>query len=621
MNLIAFLAVILLFELQIPESESLSAGGRLDPLLWTSGFVALYYVAARIAFGLWERKIRTVDMDPVIVPFFHGSMVQRMTVASAASYALVLYVFQWKGFCLTLMSDQSPSSVFSFLGILPFILMLLAVWVASYRSAVSGPGPFIGPLQYLFSQVKMNLMVLLPWFGVLLVLDLVSFVFPSFFQRIQDSFIWGIGFFALLLVVLAGLFPMIIIRLWGCKPLPEGSKRRTIEALFDEYKFRYSGIYLWTLFQGRISTAGILGIFAGSRYILITPSLLAALDDEEIEAVMAHEMGHAVHRHTLFYLLFILGVTIVFNFGLDLVQWLLEVGLALLQVWGVLDSSLTELPEAFPTLISLALTVPPLVLVLCYFYFGFGLISRNFERQSDLMALKVQKTADPIVRSFDKIAGFNPILKRMPSWHHHSIQKRIDFLRSCEAHPERIPMHHRRVRRLVIGYIVFIVGLTVLLAGWERQQWTTGWTTSLVKRAVVKQLEKDPSNAGLWLELGNITYGEKDLEAAQDAYRQAIDLDPDNAMALNNLAWLYATETDSEYFDPKEALKLAERAAVLKPDAAYILDTLAEAYFINGRLKDALEMEEQALAFAFSSERPQYLARIERYRKALEESL
>ena len=60
---------------------------------------------------------------------------------------------------------------------------------------------------------------------------------------------------------------------------------------------------------------------------------------------------------------------------------------------------------------------------------------------------------------------------------------------------------------------------------------------------------------------------------------------------------------------------------MLKPDAAYILDTLAEAYFINGRLKDALEMEEQALAFAFSSERPQYLARIERYRKALEESL
>ena len=43
------------------------------------------------------------------------------------------------------------------------------------------------------------------------------------------------------------------------------SKRRTIEALFDEYKFRYSGIYLWTLFQGRISTAGILGIFAVGR--------------------------------------------------------------------------------------------------------------------------------------------------------------------------------------------------------------------------------------------------------------------------------------------------------------------------------------------------------------------
>ncbi|MFN2165453.1 MAG: HisA/HisF-related TIM barrel protein, partial [Anaerolineae bacterium] len=35
-------------------------------------------------------------------------------------------------------------------------------------------------------------------------------------------------------------------------------------------------------------------------------------------------MGHSIHRHTLFYLLFILGVTIVFNFGLDVVQWAKE---------------------------------------------------------------------------------------------------------------------------------------------------------------------------------------------------------------------------------------------------------------------------------------------------------
>jgi ribulose-5-phosphate 4-epimerase/fuculose-1-phosphate aldolase len=53
----------------------------------------------------------------------------------------------------------------------------------------------------------------------------------------------------------------------------------------------------------------------------------------------------------------------------------------------------------------------------------------------------------------------------------------------------------------------------------------------------------------------------------------------------------------------------------LKPDAPHILDTLAEAYFINGMLEKAIETEIKALALA-KEKRGYYKEQLERFRKA-----
>ena len=66
-------------------------------------------------------------------------------------------------------------------------------------------------------------------------------------------------------------------------------------------------------------------------------------------------------------------------------------------------------------------------------------------------------------------------------------------------------------------------------------------------------------------------------------------------MALNNLAWLYATTKDQDLKNEEKALELALRASRIKPEA-YILDTLAEAYWVNGMREEALAASEAALA-------------------------
>jgi tetratricopeptide (TPR) repeat protein len=85
-------------------------------------------------------------------------------------------------------------------------------------------------------------------------------------------------------------------------------------------------------------------------------------------------------------------------------------------------------------------------------------------------------------------------------------------------------------------------------------------------------------------------------EAAK-TYERIIRLDPNSSMALNNLAWLLATAEDEAMRDHKRALALAKRAVDLERSAMY-LDTLAEAYFVNGMTGEAIETIKEAIAVA-----------------------
>ena len=113
-----------------------------------------------------------------------------------------------------------------------------------------------------------------------------------------------------------------------------------------------------------------------------------------------------------------------------------------------------------------------------------------------------------------------------------------------------------------------------------------------------------------------------DLDAKQklygDAinnYQQALRLEPDFAEAHNNLAWLYATCDDQKFRDPKAALDHAQRAVDLTQwKEGESIDTLAEAYFVNGDYQQAVEVQKKALALEpDNTELQEHMAR---YRKA-----
>lgn len=85
-----------------------------------------------------------------------------------------------------------------------------------------------------------------------------------------------------------------------------------------------------------------------------------------------------------------------------------------------------------------------------------------------------------------------------------------------------------------------------------------------------------PKDTMLRLQLGEREMGSKNLKAAASHYQAVLAVEPNNVVALNNLAWIAGQSND-----PK-ALQYAERAVKLAPDSAAVLDTMGTLLVARG---------------------------------------
>jgi tetratricopeptide (TPR) repeat protein len=91
-------------------------------------------------------------------------------------------------------------------------------------------------------------------------------------------------------------------------------------------------------------------------------------------------------------------------------------------------------------------------------------------------------------------------------------------------------------------------------------------------RAVLEEaLALAPRHPGALLHLAQLDHQAGNLDAAVARYRRLIEVEPDNALALNNLAYILAVSQNK----PDEADPLARRAVALVPEDGVALDTLA----------------------------------------------
>lgn len=230
----------------------------------------------------------------------------------------------------------------------------------------------------------------------------------------------GCAFIALF-VLLANLAPVLIFPIFfKFKPLENRSLVERLVELSRRAGARVKGVFEWKLSEkSRKANAALVGL-GNTRRILLADTLLENFSEDEVEAVLAHELGHHVRRHVVQSI----GVQAAAAFlGLDLADFALR---RLTPHFGFRGlSDFANLPLLLLVITALSLLLLPAV----------NAHSRFMERQADAYALEAVPAPSAFISSMEKLAELN-LAERWPApwiefifYGHPSIEKRIAFAR------------------------------------------------------------------------------------------------------------------------------------------------------------------------------------------------
>jgi STE24 endopeptidase len=212
----------------------------------------------------------------------------------------------------------------------------------------------------------------------------------------------GGAVYLLFSVVLSNLAPVLIMPLFNkFTPIADIALRERMLRLAERAGTRVRGVFAMD-FSRRTSTANafVTGIGA-TRRIVLGDTLIANYTPEEIEVVMAHEIGHHVHGDIWRGMAFDTVVTLI---GLLIANLLLHAGVDTFGYRSVGDVA------AFPLL---ALILAAFGLVTMPLTNGY---SRARERAADAYALALTGNAPAFVTAMQRLANQNLAEMSPPAW-------------------------------------------------------------------------------------------------------------------------------------------------------------------------------------------------------------
>jgi len=246
--------------------------------------------------------------------------------------------------------------------------------------------------------------------GVVLATIVVELLY--FIMRQTPQYWWLIAWavFLGLFVLMAQLAPVVLFPIfYKFEPLENEELKGRLVRLGERAGTRVRGVYKWNLSEkSKKANAALTGL-GNTRRIILADTLLEKYSADEIEAVLAHELGHHVHKHILKSIAVQGGVTLL---GFWAANWALHYAV---ERWH-LSVSMSDFAN-LPLLVLLSTGLSFLLLP------ALNAFSRYNERQADRYAFQSIASVQPFISSMNKLAEQN-LAERTPStfveWFFHS---------------------------------------------------------------------------------------------------------------------------------------------------------------------------------------------------------
>jgi len=257
--------------------------------------------------------------------------------------------------------------------------------------------------------------------SVLLVV-LVSGMYWLLRSQPELWWLWAAIGATILVIILMALVPVLLLPLfYKFEPITDGELKDRLFALADQIGTHVQGIYVWHLGDKTSKANAAVTGWGRTRRIIISDTLIESNTADEIEVVMAHELGHHVRWDVWKMLAVSTGLIFISFFVIDLAltAWIDSLGLR-----GIDD--IAGLPLVLIVGTGVSLIALPIS----------NWLSRKAETAADLYALNLTGMRDEFISAMDKLGDQN-LAQKQPNafvefvFHSHpSIQRRINNAKS-----------------------------------------------------------------------------------------------------------------------------------------------------------------------------------------------
>lgn len=216
-----------------------------------------------------------------------------------------------------------------------------------------------------------------------------------FYEFAGNDFWWYTWIFIAVSVIFMNMFyARLIVPIFNKQtPLEEGSLRNKIESYAKNVGFKLDNIFVIDGSKRSTKANAYFSGFGREKRITLFDTLINDLEEEEIVAVLAHEVGHYKKKHIIVNL-----AASVLTTGFTL--WLLSLFVdspVLSQALGV------EIPSFHVGLVAFGILYSPISEITGLLM---NLISRKFEYQADDFARETY-SAKPLISGLKKLSGNN----------------------------------------------------------------------------------------------------------------------------------------------------------------------------------------------------------------------